>query len=279
MKKVKVALMYDFDKTLSPRDMQEFTFIPSLGYKTTSAFWADVTAIAKENKMDAILAYMYMMLKKSQDNSKSIRKQDFKDLGKDIEYYPGVLTWFDRINEIGKGLGLDVEHYIISSGLTEVIEGTPIAKKFKKIYACKFYYDENGVAKWPSLVVNYTTKTQYIFRINKQILDENEDKALNQYTKEEDRPIPFKHMIYIGDGLTDVPCMKLVKENGGKSIVVYNKKKKDTKDLAQSLIEQNRANYMSVSDYSSSKEMEKLVEKIFKQMKADIELEKMEGVR
>ncbi|MEG0393897.1 HAD family hydrolase [Anaerorhabdus sp.] len=279
MKKVKVALMYDFDKTLSPRDMQEFTFIPSLGYKTTSAFWSDVTAIAKENKMDAILAYMYMMLKKSQDNSKSIRKQDFKDLGKDIEYYPGVLTWFDRINEIGKGLGLDVEHYIISSGLTEVIEGTPIAKKFKKIYACKFYYDENGVAKWPSLVVNYTTKTQYIFRINKQILDENEDKALNQYTKEEDRPIPFKHMIYIGDGLTDVPCMKLVKENGGKSIVVYNKKKKDTKDLAQSLIEQNRANYMSVSDYSSSKEMEKLVEKIFKQMKADIELEKMEGVR
>lgn len=279
MKKVKVALMYDFDKTLSPRDMQEFTFIPSLGYKTTNAFWADVTAIAKENKMDAILAYMYMMLKKSQDNSKSIRKQDFKDLGKDIEYYPGVLTWFDRINEIGKGLGLDVEHYIISSGLTEVIEGTPIAKKFKKIYACKFYYDENGVAKWPSLVVNYTTKTQYIFRINKQILDENEDKALNQYTKEEDRPIPFKHMIYIGDGLTDVPCMKLVKENGGKSIVVYNKKKKDTKDLAQSLIEQNRANYMSVSDYSSSKEMEKLVEKIFKQMKADIELEKMEGVR
>lgn len=279
MKKVKVALMYDFDKTLSPRDMQEFTFIPSLGYKTTSDFWADVTAIAKENKMDAILAYMYMMLKKSQDNSKSIRKQDFKDLGKDIEYYPGVLTWFDQINEIGKGLGLDVEHYIISSGLTEVIEGTPIAKKFKKIYACKFYYDENGVAKWPSLVVNYTTKTQYIFRINKQILDENEDKALNQYTKEEDRPIPFKHMIYIGDGLTDVPCMKLVKENGGKSIVVYNKKKKDTKDLAQSLIEQNRANYMSVSDYSSSKEMEKLVEKIFKQMKADIELEKMEGVR
>lgn len=279
MAKVKVALMYDFDKTLSPRDMQEFTFIPSLGYKTTTDFWKDVSKIAKENKMDAILAYMYMMLKKSQDNSKPIRKQDFKKLGKGIEFYPGVLTWFDRINAIGKSLGLDIEHYIISSGLTEVIEGTSIANKFKKIYACKFYYDENGVAKWPSLVVNYTTKTQYIFRINKQILDENEDRALNQYTKEEDRPIPFKHMIYVGDGLTDVPCMKLVKENGGKSIVVYNSKVKESKKIAETLIEQNRANYMCASDYSSHKEMEKLVQKIFEQMKAEIELAKMEGIR
>lgn len=279
MKKTRIAIMYDFDKTLSPKDMQEFTFIPSLGYKSTDVFWKDVTKLAKANKMDAILAYMYMMLKKSQDNSKPIRKQDFMDLGKDIEYYPGVLTWFDRINKIGSELGLDVEHYIISSGLTEVIEGTSIAKKFKKIYACKYYYDENGVAKWPSLVVNYTTKTQYIFRINKQILDENEDRALNEYTKEQDRPIPFKRMIYVGDGLTDVPCMKLVKENGGKSIVVYNTKKRATKDLAKSLIEQNRANYMSSSDYSAHKEMEKLVEKILVSMKAEVELEKVEGIK
>lgn len=279
MKKIKVALMYDFDKTLSPKDMQEFTFIPSLGYKTTDAFWKDVTKIAKENKMDAILAYMYMMLKKSQDNSKPIRKQDFKELGNGIEYYPGVLTWFDRINKIGTDLGLEIEHYIISSGLTEVIEGTPIADKFKKIYACKFYYDENGVAKWPSLVVNYTTKTQYIFRINKQILDENEDRALNEYTKEQDRPIPFRHMIYVGDGLTDVPCMKLVKENGGKSIVVYNKKIRKSKDVAKSLIEQNRANYMAASDYSEKSEMEILIHKILEHIKIESELENMEGLR
>lgn len=279
MKKIKVAIMYDFDKTLSPKDMQEFTFIPGLGYKNTKDFWEEVTKISKDNKMDSILAYMYMMIKKSRDMSKPIRKQDFKNLGKGVEYYPGVLTWFDRINKIGRDLNIEVEHYIISSGLTEVIEGTPIAKKFKKIYACKFYYDENGVATWPSLVVNYTTKTQYIFRINKQILDENEDKALNQYTEEKDRPIPFRRMIYVGDGLTDVPCMKLVKENGGKSIVVYNKKKKNTKNLAKSLIEQKRANYMSPSDYSNQKEMEKLVSKILENMQKEAELEELEGVR
>ncbi|MEG0359194.1 MAG: HAD family hydrolase [Anaerorhabdus sp.] len=279
MKKIKVAMMYDFDKTLSPKDMQEFTFIPGLGYKNTKDFWEEVNKISKENKMDSILAYMYMMIKKSKEASKPIRKQDFKGLGKGIEYYPGVLTWFDRINAIGKKLNIEVEHYIISSGLTEVIEGTPIAKKFKKIYACKFYYDENGVATWPSLVVNYTTKTQYIFRINKQILDENEDRALNQYTEEKDRPIPFKRMIYVGDGLTDVPCMKLVKENGGKSIVVYNKKKKNAKDLAKSLIQQKRANYMSPSDYSSQKEMEKLVSKILENIQKEAELEELEGVR
>ncbi len=279
MKKIKVAMMYDFDKTLSPKDMQEFTFIPGLGYKNTKDFWEEVNKISKENKMDSILAYMYMMIKKSKEASKPIRKQDFKGLGKGVEYYPGVLTWFDRINTIGKKLNIEVEHYIISSGLTEVIEGTPIAKKFKKIYACKFYYDENGVATWPSLVVNYTTKTQYIFRINKQILDENEDRALNQYTEEKDRPIPFRRMIYVGDGLTDVPCMKLVKENGGKSIVVYNKNKKNTKDLAKSLIQQKRANYMSPSDYSSQKEMEKLVSKILENIQKEAELEELEGVR
>ncbi|MEA4873968.1 HAD family hydrolase [Anaerorhabdus sp.] len=279
MKKIKVAMMYDFDKTLSPKDMQEFTFIPGLGYKNTKDFWEEVNKISKENKMDSILAYMFMMIKKSKEASKPIRKQDFKGLGKGIEYYPGVLTWFDRINAIGKKLNIEVEHYIISSGLTEVIEGTPIAKKFKKIYACKFYYDENGVATWPSLVVNYTTKTQYIFRINKQILDENEDRALNQYTEEKDRPIPFRRMIYVGDGLTDVPCMKLVKENGGKSIVVYNKKKKNAKDLAKSLIQQKRANYMSPSDYSSQKEMEKLVSKILENIQKEAELEELEGVR
>ncbi|MFV0552118.1 MAG: HAD family hydrolase [Anaerorhabdus sp.] len=279
MKKIKVAMMYDFDKTLSPKDMQEFTFIPGLGYKNTKDFWEEVNKISKENKMDSILAYMYMMIKKSKEASKPIRKQDFKGLGKGIEYYPGALTWFDRINAIGKKLNIEVEHYIISSGLTEVIEGTPIAKKFKKIYACKFYYDENGVATWPSLVVNYTTKTQYIFRINKQILDENEDRALNQYTEEKDRPIPFRRMIYVGDGLTDVPCMKLVKENGGKSIVVYNKKKKNAKDLAKSLIQQKRANYMSPSDYSSQKEMEKLVSKILENIQKEAALEELEGVR
>lgn len=279
MKKTKVAIMYDFDKTLSDKDMQEYSFIPSLGYKENIEFWKDVTKLSKDNKMDSILAYLFMMIKKSQDVSKPICKEAFTKLGKDVLLYPGVNTWFKRINEIGANLGLEIEHYIISSGLTEIIEGTEIANEFKKIYACKFYYDENGVARWPSLVVNYTTKTQYIFRINKQVLDENEDKALNEYTEEKDRPIPFRRMIYVGDGLTDVPCMKLVKENGGKSIVVYNRKNQLMKDTAESLIKQNRANYMSVANYSSNKEMECLMTKILDSIHADLALELMEGVK
>lgn len=279
MKKTRIAIMYDFDKTLSNKDMQEYTFIPSLGYKENKDFWEDVTKLSKDNKMDSILAYLFMMIKKSQDVSKPIRKEEFIKLGKDVLLYPGVKTWFKRINEIGEKLGLDVEHYIISSGLTEIIEGTGIAKEFKKIYACKFYYDENGVARWPSLVVNYTTKTQYIFRINKQVLDENEDKALNEYTEEKDRPIPFRRMIYVGDGLTDVPCMKLVKENGGKSIVVYNRDNNQMKNIAESLIVQNRANYMCVADYSTHKEVEKLMTKILEGIHSDIALECMEGVK
>lgn len=279
MKKTKVAIMYDFDKTLSDKDMQEYSFIPSLGYKENIEFWEDVMKLSKDNKMDSILAYLFMMIKKSQDVSKPICKEAFTKLGKDVLLYPGVNTWFKRINEIGANLGLEIEHYIISSGLTEIIEGTEIANEFKKIYACKFYYDENGVARWPSLVVNYTTKTQYIFRINKQVLDENEDKALNEYTEEKDRPIPFRRMIYVGDGLTDVPCMKLVKENGGKSIVVYNRKNQLMKDTAESLIKQNRANYMSVANYSSNKEMECLMTKILDSIHADLALELMEGVK
>lgn len=279
MKKIKVAIMYDFDKTLSPKDMQEFSFIPNLGYKDPSLFWEEVGKISHKNKMDSILAYMYMMIRKSREAGNPIRREDFKALGKTIEYYDGVETWFERINAIGKKLNIEVEHYIISSGLMEVIEGTTIGSAFKKIYASKFFYDENGVATWPSLVVNYTTKTQYIFRINKQILDENEDKALNQYTDEKDRPIPFKRMIYVGDGLTDVPCMKLVKEYGGKSIVVYNKKKKSTKELAKSLIQEKRVNYMAPSDYSEEKEMEKLVTKILENIEKEVALESLEGVQ
>lgn len=277
MKKVKVAIMYDFDKTLSPKDMQEFSFIPNLGYKDPNLFWEEVGEISRLNKMDSILAYMYMMIRKSREAGHPIHREDFKALGKTIEYYPGVETWFDRINQIGEKLNIEVEHYIISSGLMEVIEGTTIGSKFKKIYASKFLYDENGVATWPSLVVNYTTKTQYIFRINKQILDENEDKALNQYTEEKDRPIPFKRMIYVGDGLTDVPCMKLVKEYGGKSIVVYNEMIEKTKELAQSLIQQKRANYMSSSDYSENKEMEQLFTKILESIEKEVALEALEG--
>ncbi|MCF0115506.1 MAG: haloacid dehalogenase-like hydrolase [Erysipelotrichaceae bacterium] len=271
----KIAIMYDFDKTLCNRDMQEYSLIPELGYEDPNKFWAEVGKITKANKMDSILAYMYMLLKKSESVDRPIRKADFMRLGKDIEFYPGVLTWFERINKIGEALDLEIEHYIISSGMSEIIEGSAVYPFFKKVYACRYYYDANGVAKWPALVVNYTTKTQYIFRINKQVLDENEDSALNTYTPEALRPIPFKRMIYIADGLTDVPCMKLVKEYGGKSIAVYNPDKGNS--ISRMLIEQGRANFECPSNYEQGGPMEDLLHKILVHMKADSDLEEMEG--
>lgn len=273
---IKVALMYDFDKTLSPKDMQEFSFIPALGFKNPKKFWEEVNVLKNSNQMDSILAYMYMMLKKADAAQQPIRRSDFVALGKDVLLYPGVEDWFDRINEAGRQLGLEIEHYIISSGLKEIIEGTSIADKFRKIYACRYYYDENGVAKWPALVVNYTTKTQYIFRINKQVLSESDDTELNHYVPHQDRPIPFTRMIYVGDGLTDVPCMKLVKEYGGHSIAVYNTENKKHKKGALQLIKENRVNFTAAADYSSGSDMEVIMKAILNEIAAQAELERLE---
>ena len=270
--------MYDFDKTLTYKDMQEYSLIPELGYDDPSKFWAEVTNLKTENNMDAILAYLYWLLKKSIDTDRPIRKKDFEILGKDIEFFPGVISWFDRINEIGKSLGLQIEHYIISSGMKEIIDGTSISKHFKKVYACRYYYDINGVAKWPSLVVNYTTKTQYIFRINKQILDEYEDDKLNEYTEDSKRPIPFKRMIYVGDGMTDVPCMKLVKEHGGKSIAVFNKDNERNYNLSKTLVDTVRANYMCEANYIEEGPMENLVKTILNYIAYDEALDESKYV-
>ena len=276
--KNRVAIMYDFDKTLTYKDMQEYSLIPELGYDDPSKFWAEVTNLKTENNMDAILAYLYWLLKKSIDTDRPIRKKDFEILGKDIEFFPGVISWFDRINEIGKSLGLQIEHYIISSGMKEIIDGTSISKHFKKVYACRYYYDINGVAKWPSLVVNYTTKTQYIFRINKQILDEYEDDKLNEYTEDSKRPIPFKRMIYVGDGMTDVPCMKLVKEHGGKSIAVFNKDNERNYNLSKTLVDTVRANYMCEANYIEEGPMENLVKTILNYIAYDEALDESKYV-
>ena len=248
----KVAIIYDFDKTLCDKDMQEYSLIPSLGYDNPGLFWQEVTALSKTHQMDAISAYLYTLQHKYAIQNKPLKKDDFAGLGEAIPFYPGVPSWFKRINAYGKEKGLEVEHYIISSGMHEIIDQTPIAKEFKKIYACRYFYDEEGYAKWPAVIVNYTTKTQYIFRINKQVLDENDDESLNTWVPFQSRPIPFDRMIYIADGLTDVPCMRLVKEYGGKSIAVYNPENERSKQIAQRLIQEGRANFKSEANYERS---------------------------
>lgn len=260
-----IAIMYDFDKTLTTRDMQEYTFIPKLGMQAPS-FWAKANALAQREEMDSILAYMKLMLDESKRRSQPIRRDDFVALGSNLEFFPGVLSWFENINTIGKKLGLLIDHYIISSGLKEIIEGSEVGGCFKRIYASEYLYDENGVAAWPKLSVNYTAKTQFLFRINKGVLDVFEDKELNNFTPENSRPVPFTNMIYIGDGLTDVPCMKLVKNNGGKSIAVHK-----VGDVATShkLMREQRIDFFAEADYSADKELFELVSTILSKMQAE----------
>ena len=261
--------MYDFDKTLTTRDMQEYTFIPNLGL-SASEFWQKASTLARSQGMDSILSYMKLMLDESRKQAKPIRRSDFVALGKELEFFPGVLGWFSLLNNLGEKLGLSIEHYIISSGLKEIIEGSAIGFEFRRIYACEYLYDENGVAVWPKLSVNYTAKTQFLFRINKGVLDVYEDQALNAYKAETERSIPFRNMIYIGDGLTDVPCMKLVKQNGGKSIAVYMQGKEE---IAHRLMVEDRINFYTPADYTDRGELFGLVSTTLEEMKACNRLE------
>lgn len=256
-----VAMMYDFDKTLSTKDMQEYSFIPKLGL-TAQEFWAQSNALAKEQKMDRILSYMYMMVRMSKDKHQPIRREDFVALGKKIQLYPGVEDWFARINAFGLEQGVRVEHYLISSGLKEIVEGCSIFDQFKEVYASEFLYDENGVAVWPKLAVNYTAKTQFLFRINKGVLDISNDLDLNRSIPDELRQVPFRNMIYIGDGLTDVPCMKLVKLNRGQSLAVYKKEK----TTGYSLLTDKRVDLIAPADYREGKKLDTLVKMILQKM-------------
>jgi phosphoserine phosphatase len=250
-----LALLYDFDKTLCTKDMQEYTFIPKIGM-SPEAFWSESDKQATTQKMDRVLSYLYLMLRKANAAGQRIRREDFVALGKDLEFFPGVEDWFSRINRLGEEMDLKIEHYIISSGLREIIEGSSIYRHFREVFACEFLYDVNGVACWPKTAVNFTTKTQFLFRINKGILDISNDADLNKYTSEDARPVPFSNMIYIGDGLTDVPCMRLVKVNGGYSIAVY---KEGEKEKVNNLLRDYRVDFLAPAVYSEKSELDVLV--------------------
>lgn len=274
-KKPVVALIYDFDGTLSPLNMQEYDFLKAIGIKDKEKFWEENAKLVKEHNASNILCYMKLMLDKASANHVSIRREKFVDFGKSIELYKGVEEWFDEINKLGSSNGVKIEHYINSSGLKEMIEGTSIAKKFKEIYACSFMYID-GVAKWPAVAVDFTTKTQFLFMINKGISSISDNYKVNQYVKESERPVPFKHMIYFGDGETDIPCMKLIKQQGGKSIAVYRPRNKKKKQVAEKLVQDKRVNFACVADYSKGGEMYSIVESIIKQIKSNYDFAQME---
>lgn len=255
-----LAICYDFDKTLTPDDMQAQGYIQSVGYDVPE-FWIESNGLAESNDMDQNLAYMFKMMEKAQGRV-LFTKKNLEDYGSKVKLFPGVETWFDRMKEYGLNHGVIVEHYIISSGLKEMIEGTSVARKnaFKKIYASSFYYDEYDVARWPAQVVNYTNKTQFLFRIEKGVLDVNDSKVKDVFSPEEMR-IPFRNMVYIGDSDTDIPCMKLVTSNGGYSIGVYNAVSGD-KAKVYKMMRDGRIKYFAPADYSEGTELDSLVKAI-----------------
>ena len=262
MAKTTIGILYDFDKTLCTTDMQEYAFIKNLGM-TSDEFWGAAADITDKHDVEKILAYMFVMIQKCKEKGIPLTEEYLKQCGEHVVLYRGVQTWFDRINEFGESLGVNIEHYIISSGTYEIIQGTPIAKYFKRIYACRYMYDENGEALWPSLAINYTLKTQYIYRISKGILDVTDDYNLNRLQDESLRRIAYRNMIYIGDGLTDIPCMKMVKEKGGKSIALYPSGKSAK---VKPLVDDERINYVCVADYSQNSTLEKIVKLMIENM-------------
>lgn len=266
-----VALIYDFDGTLSPGNMQEYDFIPAVG-KSNRDFWEESNETARQQDGDPILAYMYRMLHEAKSSGKSLRRDSFMQSGRHIALYEGVREWFGRINAYGAIKGLQVQHYINSSGIREMIEGTAIAHEFRKIYACSFLYDVDGVAYWPAVAVNYTNKTQFIFKINKGIESVYDSHRINEFIPEQDRPVPFGRMIYFGDGTTDIPCMKLVKQQGGHSIAVYDPASEKNRRTSERLIRDNRVDFACAADYREGAELDTLVKTIIDKIETDYTL-------
>lgn len=263
---INVALVYDFDGTLAPGNMQEFGFVQAIG-KDPNEFWNRTYEMAVSNDASTILCYMYLMLQEAKANGISLKRDNFRKFGSMIKLYQGVEEWFSLINQYGKSIGLNIQHYINSSGLKEMVEGTSIAKEFENIYACSFLYDTEGNAYWPAVAVDYTTKTQFLFKINKGIKEVSDNKKINEYVAKEDRPIPFERMIYFGDGETDVPSMSVVKSQGGHAIAVYGDPKK--KATATKLINANRVDFMCMADYSEGREVYDTVCRILNKIRAD----------
>ena len=257
-KHIEMAIAYDFDGTLADGNMQEHQFLPDINMKP-AAFWAEVKDLTKEHQADEVLVYMNLMLRKAGAVGVPVRLEDFKARGRAIKLFVGVEEWFDRITTFGKALGVRVEHYLVSSGNAEIFAGTSIASKFKQVFASKFMFNQNGVADWPALAVNYTTKTQYLFRINKGAFDLSDKSKVNQFVEKQNRPVPFENMVFIGDGSTDIPCFRLVKEQGGLSIAVFKAHSKGARENAQRYVRDGRVQCIAPAIYTEGGELDRII--------------------
>lgn len=257
-----IALLYDFDKTLCTTDMEDYTFIPALGY-TPAQFWRKANDFGRDNGMDGLLAYMYTMIDECRRQNIRLDRDFLVRCGHSIRLFPGVREWFGRINAFGQTLGVEVEHYVISSGLREIIEGSGIGHEFRQIYACEFFYNAEGLASWPKLDVNFTNKTQFVYRINKGVLDVSDDRTLNASMPDDSKRVPFTNMIYIGDGLSDVPCMKMMRAYGGEAIAVYQE---ENRQGVEDLLSKGRVDFIFPADYRAGTALDETVRNIIRKM-------------
>ena len=267
-KKPIVALIYDYDGTLSPGNMQEFGFIQAVG-KTAEEFWRMSDSIAIGQDASNVLAYMKLMFDEAKRNGIKLRREDFQRFGQNIQLFDGVRDWFRLVNRYGEEHGVKIEHYLNSSGLKEIIEGSPIAHEFKHVFAGTFLYNENGEAEWPGISVDYTTKTQFLFKISKGIFSARDNKQVNDSMAEDKKRIPFSHMIYFGDGDTDVPCMKIVGMFGGHSIAVFDPQNERKKATAAKLKRQGRVAFAVPAVYTQDSAAYRVVTAIIDKIKAD----------
>lgn len=275
-KKPIVALIYDFDGTLSPGNMQEFGFIQAVG-KSVGEFWDKSNEIAVGQDASNVLSYMKLMFDEAHKSGIALRRSEFKKFGKHIELFDGVREWFSLVNSYGASQGVRVEHYINSSGLKEIIEGSPIASEFKHIFAGTFIYNAEGEAEWPGIAVDYTAKTQFLFKISKGIFSSQDTKMVNSSMSDDKKRIPFSHMIYMGDGETDVPCMKIVNMFGGHSIAVYNPKSEKKVAVARKLQRQGRVQFITPAQYTADSRAYAVVCAIINKIKADYDLQQLAG--
>ncbi len=269
-----IAIVYDFDGTLSPQPMQEYTLLPKIGIQPRE-FWDQVNREAHQTGSDPMLVYMRHIIELFDRHKVHIRREDFAKLARDIKYFPGVETWFPRLDNYVKKrsrAAVRVHHYLISAGQKEILDGVSIRKFFKQIYASEYHFNHNGIATFPKRLVTDTLKTQYLFRVNKG--KEKLTESINEHMPERERPIPFSNMIYIGDGMTDVPSMALAKKNGGHTIAVYDGREVDGVRTCVRLLQANRVDFIAPADYSKGSKLSNRVELLLDSIIAGIAYQK-----
>jgi len=281
-----IAVCYDFDGTLIRGNLQENTFLPG-DENRKKQFWREVKKYAKDNNMDEVLSYMELMLREAYAERQKFNKSAFKEHGKklDNKFFPGVKEWFGEIDKYikEKKLKVKVNHFVISSGIDEMIQACSIAKKFKYVYASGFVYDPNESPEHSARTINYTNKAQGILRINKVVHNHWDNRTINKFIPKDERPQPFSRMIYIGDGETDIPTLKIVKAHGGYSIVVYpprqsgkrTQKEMTQKRKASQIVTDERAQYCREANYEKSGDLFRTVTKIIRRIADEVELQNM----